>query len=91
MNEEQKKEIYRKWAESGYKQPATKEGLDIIVELQSKGYKANTYVVKEQGPNAYKVTQLQEPKIKREKSTAELIAEAKKLLQKQEPIKRKKN
>ena len=40
MNSEQyKQKIWRKWKDSGFKQPATKQELDIIVELQSKGQK----------------------------------------------------
>jgi hypothetical protein len=31
--------IIKKCVESGYKQPATKEELDIMIELQSKGIK----------------------------------------------------
>jgi len=86
MNQEQKKEIYNNWALSGYQQSTTKEELDVIVELQSKGYKTNTYVVKEQDNGTkYSVTELREPKIKQEKDMATLINEAKKYLQKQEP------
>ena len=40
MNSEQyKQQVWRKWEDSGFKQPATKQELDIIVELQSKGQK----------------------------------------------------
>jgi hypothetical protein len=37
MNESDKLKIYKKWMESGFKQPSTQEELDIIIELQSKG------------------------------------------------------
>jgi hypothetical protein len=92
FTDSQKKDIYNKWAQSGYKQTATKEELDIIVELQSKGYKTNTFDFKDYTGN-YRVTELQEPKLKQEKSTAELIEEAKKYLEipkQQEQTKREK-
>ena len=40
MNSDQyKQQVWRKWEDSDFKQPATKQELDIIVELQSKGQK----------------------------------------------------
>ncbi len=81
-----KREIYRKWAESGYKQPQSQEILDVIVELQSKGHTVKSYEIMEHDTGSkYTVTEHQEPKTKQEKSTAELIEEAKKIFQKQEP------
>ena len=36
---EYKQQVWRKWEDSGFKQPATKQELEIIIELQSKGQK----------------------------------------------------
>ena len=38
-SEQYKQQVWRKWEDSGFKQPASKQELDIIVELQSKGQK----------------------------------------------------
>jgi hypothetical protein len=37
MNEAEKLKVYKKWMATGFKQPSTREDLDIIKELWSKG------------------------------------------------------
>ena len=39
ISDQYKQHVWRKWEDSGFKQPSTKQELDIIVELQSKGQK----------------------------------------------------
>ena len=39
ISDQYKQQVWRKWEDSGFKQPAIKQELDIIVELQSKGQK----------------------------------------------------
>ena len=39
ISDQYKQQVWRKWEDSGFKQPSTKQELDIIVELQSKGQK----------------------------------------------------
>ena len=41
ISDQYKQQVWRKWEDSDFKQPATKQELDIIVELQSKGQKPN--------------------------------------------------
>ena len=40
ISDQYKQQVWRKWEDSGFKQPTTKQELDIIVELQSKGQKS---------------------------------------------------
>jgi hypothetical protein len=39
ISEQYKQQVWRKFENSGFKQPQTKEELDIIIELQSRGQK----------------------------------------------------
>lgn len=44
-SEQYKQQVYSKWEDSGFKQPATKEELDIIIELQSRGQKPHKQII----------------------------------------------
>ena len=45
ISEQYKQAVYRKWEESGFEQPKTKQELDIIIELQSRGQKPSLRTV----------------------------------------------
>lgn len=39
ISEQYKQAVWRRWEESGFKQPKTKQELEIVIELQSRGQK----------------------------------------------------